>query len=253
MHKTSVYRFFRNTLKSFTLSEVIITLTIIGTISAITIPKVYQKYQEQVTVTRLRNVYKELNKSYQLAIRTFGPPQYWGLQKSSFGTDKNGKKYGINPSGYMPYEKMLIGLDAEYVVDKIPAYNTPALHNVVGIVNKINPAYRLKDGTVLFYPPVVDSANCSLNRKDSDILKDICGSFNLDTNGAAGPNIVGRDVFVLYFTKTGIVPLGLKGDSRLIETHCNKDSKEQHNGHACSGWVIYKGNQDYLRKPISWD
>lgn len=37
-----------------------------------------------------------------------------------------------------------------------------------------------------------------------------------------------------------------------LTQHCSKDSKERLNGFACSAWVIYNGNMNYLKKSISW-
>lgn len=44
-----------NKAKAFTLSEVLITLGIIGIIAAMTLPSLVGRYQEKVTVTRLKN------------------------------------------------------------------------------------------------------------------------------------------------------------------------------------------------------
>lgn len=40
---------------AFTLSETLITLGIIGVIASMTLPSVINKYQEKVTVTKLKN------------------------------------------------------------------------------------------------------------------------------------------------------------------------------------------------------
>jgi len=46
---------------AFTLSEVLITLGIIGVVAAITMPMIIGIYQKQVTVTKLKKAYSELN------------------------------------------------------------------------------------------------------------------------------------------------------------------------------------------------
>ena len=45
-----------NKAKAFTLSEVLITLGIIGIIAAMTLPSLVGRYQEKVTVTRLKKI-----------------------------------------------------------------------------------------------------------------------------------------------------------------------------------------------------
>ncbi|MDR1327709.1 MAG: prepilin-type N-terminal cleavage/methylation domain-containing protein, partial [Heliobacteriaceae bacterium] len=42
---------------AFTLSEVLITLGIIGVVAALTMPSLITKYEKQVTVTRLKKFY----------------------------------------------------------------------------------------------------------------------------------------------------------------------------------------------------
>ena len=49
-----------NKAKAFTLSEVLITLGIIGIIAAMTLPSLVGRYQEKVTVTRLKKYYSIL-------------------------------------------------------------------------------------------------------------------------------------------------------------------------------------------------
>ena len=51
----------RNT--AFTLSEVLITLSILGVVAAISIPNVIQQYQKRLTITKLKMVYSDLEKA----------------------------------------------------------------------------------------------------------------------------------------------------------------------------------------------
>ena len=45
--------------KAFTLAEVLVTLGIIGVVSAMTVPTLMQNYQRQSYVTQLHKVYNE--------------------------------------------------------------------------------------------------------------------------------------------------------------------------------------------------
>ena len=47
--------------KGFTLAEVLVTLGIIGVVSAMTVPTLMQNYQKKSYVTQLHKVYNELN------------------------------------------------------------------------------------------------------------------------------------------------------------------------------------------------
>ena len=47
----------------FTLAEVLVTLGIIGVVSALTVPTLMQNYQKKSYVTQLHKVYNELNQA----------------------------------------------------------------------------------------------------------------------------------------------------------------------------------------------
>ena len=51
--------------KAFTLAEVLVTLGIIGVVSAMTVPTLMQNYQRQSYVTQLHKVYNELGQALQ--------------------------------------------------------------------------------------------------------------------------------------------------------------------------------------------
>lgn len=53
--------------KAFTLAEVLITLTIIGIIAAMTIPALMHKYEEQITVTKVKEANSILANAFAMA------------------------------------------------------------------------------------------------------------------------------------------------------------------------------------------
>ena len=70
--------------KGFTLAEVLITLTIIGVIAAITIPNLMQRYQEHSTVNKVKKFYTNFQQAYTLAVRENGPVNEWINADGSF-------------------------------------------------------------------------------------------------------------------------------------------------------------------------
>ena len=59
----SVSSYFRHWCGAFTLAEVLVTLGIIGVVSAMTVPTLMQNYQRQSYVTQLHKVYNELSQA----------------------------------------------------------------------------------------------------------------------------------------------------------------------------------------------
>ena len=58
----------------FTLAEVLITLGIIGVVSAMTIPNLIAKYQKEQTVVKLKKAISILNQAYKLSYDDVGEP-----------------------------------------------------------------------------------------------------------------------------------------------------------------------------------
>lgn len=68
--------------KAFTLSEVLITLGIIGVVAALTMPAVIANYQKQETVSRLQKVYLVLSQAVKQAELNEGEIKYWNFSLS---------------------------------------------------------------------------------------------------------------------------------------------------------------------------
>lgn len=64
-------------LNAFTLAEVLITLGVIGVVSAMTMPILIQKHNEQVTITKLKKFYSVMSQAQQQAIAEYGDVENW--------------------------------------------------------------------------------------------------------------------------------------------------------------------------------
>ncbi len=69
-------------MKGFTLSEILITLAILGIIIAITLPSVIKKYQQKIFITRIQKTYSIVNQALQLSEEENGAIKDW-----DFGND----------------------------------------------------------------------------------------------------------------------------------------------------------------------
>ena len=65
--------------KGFTLSEVLITLGIIGVVASITIPTVINKYNEKLTVSKAKKIYSLMSQAYLLSVRDNGLANEWAV------------------------------------------------------------------------------------------------------------------------------------------------------------------------------
>jgi prepilin-type N-terminal cleavage/methylation domain-containing protein len=61
----------------FTLSEVLITLGVIGIVAAMTLPTLIQNAKEKATVAKVRETYAILSQAYKHAVAEYGTPEGW--------------------------------------------------------------------------------------------------------------------------------------------------------------------------------
>jgi prepilin-type N-terminal cleavage/methylation domain-containing protein len=161
---------------AFTLSEVLIALVVIGVVSAITLPTVYNSYQKKITETKVKKVYSTLNQALERARADYGPASSWNW---SYGFDS-----GVTPDGWVnTYLK-------PYLNTYVPGiHNNYAFKSLGGYNDTYKPAFFLSDGTAIEVHGACDSCWSS----------DPWVWIKFDINGKKGPNIAGKDIFNLCF------------------------------------------------------
>ena len=75
----------------FTLAEVLITLGVIGIVVALTIPVLYNKYQQKVTEVRFERIYSDLTKAFNSGAIENGEEYF--MQSSKISNDNYYKSY----------------------------------------------------------------------------------------------------------------------------------------------------------------
>ena len=225
----------------FTLAEVLITLVIIGIISAITIPTLISKYTEQEASSKISKAHQTLSQAYELAKIEYGTADNWNLIAQ--GSSEGAKNVADILLKYLSYQKYC-GNQRGCLADQYKYLN--GNNWLVPSNNSSHSSFVLNDGT--FVRIYILSNNCSGNF-GSDSLQKGCGEIVIDINGYKGPNILGKDFFYFYFTKDSVIPAGIAIDTRTPITSCSKNGT----GLGCTGWVEYKANMDYLKnRTISW-
>lgn len=151
----------------FSLAEVLITLGIIGIIAAITIPSLITKYQKQRTVTQLKKTYSVLQQAIKMASEEYGDCEGWEYNLTG---EEFIKRY------FLPYLKATeVNMPLTYI-------------DLKGVVQKdtSHPKFMLNDGSIIMYIYTEGMFECR-------------NHLVVDLNGSAGPNRLGRDVFILSF------------------------------------------------------
>ena len=185
---------------AFTLAEVLVTLGIIGVVSAMTVPTLMQNYQRQSYVTQLHKVYNELS---QALLR--------------YQTDKNAislKEAGLSGSdAYTEFQRSYFK-----VVQDCGATQTPCFASSYKKMSGSSTNFKCKYGCM----SLASGAAIGGYGNGTNGVYEIV----VDVNGQKGPNIFGRDAFTMYiYTAQNVIDdLALKNPEDMNDSTWDKDS-----------------------------
>lgn len=164
----------KNFKKGFTLSEVLITVGIIGVVAAITIPTVVANYRKQTYVTQLRKISYEIEQAADL-----------------YMTD-----HSVNNLNRLRTSAELENFITNYF---------KVVKNCGTFSNCFAGAYNTIDGSAVDTPQcniIVSVASgtsiCATVGSAGEVV-----AFEVDINGQKGPNIHGRDYFTFELQPNG--------------------------------------------------
>lgn len=220
--------------RAFTLAETLITLGIIGVVSAMTIPTLITKIQKRKLETQLKATYSVIQQAMRNAEGEGSDFQAAFVD----GSDKTMKEWFeeyivpnlkvesvcYNKAGcwHKPGEaKDLLGRKNTYEQNSGWGINIITFTIAKGAWFDMD-GYRTSDCKNLFG---IDASSCLV--------------IYFDVNGNAKPNRVGKDIYAVVQTEKGLVPAGSDRTKAQIDQNCNTG-----NGYWClqkvknEGWTI---------------
>ena len=222
---------------AFTLAEVLITLGIIGVVSALTMPSLIQSYKEKVTVTKLEKAYSFLNQAYKRISDEYGEPQDWpGVEYAGNASASAASAHRDLYAQYVSCKKFKGQIYGTVdTTKKIKALNGELYTYIYYF-----PSFTNNDGTVFQFSSlrncggyVLSTGKLTACSMGGDILVDINGY-------EKGPNQLGKDIFAFVTAQTGVYPAGMVGS--YTEGDCNLNGR----GISCSEYVLREKNMKYL-------
>ena len=184
----SVGSYFRHWCGAFTLAEVLVTLGIIGVVSAMTVPTLMQNYQRQSYVTQLHKVYNEMSQVFQQMM-----------------TDRNAlnlKETGLlntteqATETFKNYFKVVQDCGNNFSPCFASEYRSTTGSSIKPAeANWWSSSFVLADGAAIGLHGLIDYSAGNVSYP--------YGYMYVDINGAKGPNIVGRDFFLFYYFNDG--------------------------------------------------
>ncbi len=210
--------------KAFTLSEVLISLTVIGVIAALTIPVISGNTQKTVNAEGCKKAFIILSDAVEMA-KAYNPYEKWEMVDSASVANYNRIKKHLNiikecidkDGCWTPATK---GLNKEAAANfSSQGYGLPPI------------SFKTADGMNVTFDITTEDFNVS--RKDSATM-----IFAVDINGNKGPNRLGDDTFIFVLGDNGLVPAG-------IDAGGNGDCHRDGAGRDCAARVIREGAINY--------
>jgi len=219
--------------KGFTLSEVLITLVIIGIIAAMTIPTLINKTQNNEFVSKFKKNYSVFSQATRLITMEEGNPK--GGWASSTSNIYNMYKKHLNiakdcGNGRGCFAQLASNCTG--TVCGFKAYNTgnPSINNYE--LNQSFYKFILSDGTQVAF----NDGNYPDCNHDEHGSTGMCSAIIIDVNGEKGPNTWGRDVYYFALKADGLYPGGC--DTGNL---CGPDK----NGEGCACRVLRENAINY--------
>lgn len=226
----------------FTLSEVLVTLGIIGVVAALTMPSMIQNGKNEANAAKLSVIVSSLENAFTTAmtregVETLFETRMWGgVPNPIYKKDDTGKDTrtllssgldGDNSSdaakaafvGELGRYLVTNGYKNENMTQYYQSFNTnmyqmtdtgaqgSVLEGGIGGGNQGFPII-LKNGGVVFFRAFkkgVVTANEDAIRAAGGSFYEEAAAIFIDVNGATPPNTVGRDLFLFYLGQNGIL------------------------------------------------
>ena len=220
--------------KAFTLSEVLITLGIIGIVAAMTIPTLMTKIQKHQVETQLKETYSVIQQAMRNA-------QGEGSDLSNVFQDKS--------------DTAIKSWFEEFILPNIKITNV--CYNTPGCWHKYNEAHALNGEKYIWdYPnnigwginiitfTIPKGAYFNMDSYSKLSCTSVFG-INTDTsclvvifdvNGDKKPNVIGKDIYMVVQTENGLVPAGKDKTQDEVNNNCNNG-----NGYWCLQKVMNEG------------
>ena len=176
--------------KGFTLTELLLALTIVGVLAVLTVPILMNNIHNKMFATQVKNMaatIEQLAQDEMIAKRT----------RDLFDTDFDSTSHLLTDKHFAIAKTCANATDAKLNCWKTTATGKDKVTYKNLDKSTVNPSVTksvvLKNGVLLNY------------RIDTDSNGDTIGAFYMDINGNEKPNIGGRDLFLFYIDSKGHV------------------------------------------------
>jgi len=233
--------------KGFTLAEILITLTVIGVVAALTIPTLLQNTQQAELKTALKRDFADLSQATLLIkndaggtlVNAFRNGAGDGLDSENLKNAYKGKlNYIKECSGTAAYGGSGTGASGEGGCWH--GTNNWELLNSTKNLGSQNPGLILNNGTLMFFGLEKSDCMLDLSFTGGAVTYKRCAAITIDVNGFKKPNVLGKDIFQFSLTSDSLIPAGAQGFF-VPEITCIPGSTDSgNNGYGCTAKYLYE-------------
>lgn len=215
--------------QAFTLSEVLITLAIVGTIAALTIPAFVSSSEVSKTKAQLKEAFAILDQvTDRMVYKNYG---------DITGVFGNGDSDGLK-NAYLESLNYSKQCNNSNVFGN--CWSASSIQNLSGASYNVN--HHSATGVVLNNGMHVliwlSSYTCQDGTWGGGAYK-VCGDMHVDLNGFNGPNKLGKDVFRFHLTKNKLTPFGIPDDHTSNWSQCDLNANPTSDGLGCTSYYLF--------------
>lgn len=222
----------------FTLSEVLITLGIIGIVAAMTLPNIIAKYKQSVMVNQLKKAYSVMSQAMLFTVQKDGDLTSLNVRDYSQESINNWYKFYLKPYMNVTHE----------CYNEVGCW-AKGVKTIGGVTPYYGSNRGIGENIVVF--TTLDGFNVSLDAYGNTGMRFGVKSENgasdfllvfVDVNGNKRPNIVGKDIHAFVFSPSrGFVPAGRDLSDKELNANCNASNKTVYGGYYCFEKIMRNG------------
>lgn len=216
-------------IKAFTLTEVLITLTVVGLIAALTVPSFVHESNKRSYVAGFLKANKLLKDATARITADNGGTMIQAAASNIAARDRYCEVLNCVKTCT---DAVTDGCCS--TVTTLDGGTPDDSFNTAGVI--------LADGMNIVFDLSDINDDCNLDEIKINNVSVGCGKITIDINGLKAPNAIGRDVFYFQLHRTGISPEGVDGTLNR-SVYCNASGSGGKNGETCGARIIAEGNK----------
>lgn len=227
---------------AFTTAEVLITLLIIGLIASVTIITLSQETSGREKILKVKKGFSVVSNAYDNALTEFGPTYEWESMGADAFSYKIGK--GLNLAKNCGIDNTL--KKGNECFPDCPKIYKAGSNDTLDVCSS-SQVSKMMSADGFSYAFQIEDPICSVdvtnkNESASKYMKEICGTFLMDIDSsktARNKNFYGRDLFLFYITREGLIPTGLDIDVKYPKKDGECKQTVLKNEFGCSALMVY--------------